>query len=108
MTSFLKRAFQLVEAQELSPDNDPMTIAQHADANTRFSAILRAKSDWLAAQHKVTTTKEQLADDIADAELAGAHYRRALEAMEQLFRDNDIFDAPLPGEITTGTADVVA
>ena len=96
--NMLRRAMRLVEAH-VEPDNDITTVSAHADANARFAAIKRAKGDWFRAQSDATEAKEAWDERTEDARKAGEAYQRAIEHMAQLFRDHDILDAPLPGEM---------
>ncbi|MDE2470559.1 MAG: hypothetical protein KGL35_17880 [Bradyrhizobium sp.] len=70
-------------------DNDPVTVHQHPDANILFANLLRAKQDWIIAQHSATEAREQ-------AVSARISYEEASNAMMQLFVDHDLVDRPLP------------
>lgn len=75
----------------VEPDNDPVTVAAHDDANTLFANLTRARADLFAAKHAVTEAQ--------DAERTAQHdYQAAVTAMMKLFSDHDLVDLPLPGE----------
>jgi regulator of RNase E activity RraB len=75
-------------SEALDADNDLITIG-HADANTLFANLKRAKDDLFAAGHAVTEAQ----DAKVEAEKA---YALACQAMIRLFEENDIVDRPLP------------
>jgi hypothetical protein len=91
MNNILRTAFARASRAEVESDNDPVTIG-HADANTLFAALLRARDDLFRARHAVT-------EAVAEAKIAEREFQAASDAMQQLFVDHDLIELPLPGAV---------
>ena len=80
MRSMLNRAGHH-DSYVTDPDNDPVSINPHPDANSLFAGLKRAQADLFAAKHSVT--------DAIDAQAqAQAAYNSATHDMMKLFADH--------------------